>query len=546
MESPGAHKRSSLLAPAAAFALLSLLALAFTLSRAGSALASSTVAGGTAPPTPASGSTPASGTTTAGGATPAGGKSTPATTHTKAPAAKTTSASAAKIAGARCVPVVSCGTKQHVVSTHGTLLMQGTGLKSGETVAFPRSWHARLASNSPSGHLHTSKLGLVVTVPANAHSGYIEVRLAGGRHSNAYGPISVVTYRLHPPAPPAPAVPPTSTATTASGTAFAGQGMWIWYMSASDCGNVASIVAQAHAADVSTLYIKSSDGSSNYWSQFSAQLVAELHAAGLKACAWQYVYGTNPTGEADLGAEAVANGADCLVIDAESQYEGHYAAAQTYIETLRAKIGPSYPVGLASFPYVSYHPSFPYSVFLGPGGAQFNAPQMYWHDIGTSVAQVFVTTFEQNLIYGRPILPLGQTYGGASASEIANFRTLAGAYGAAGDSFWDWQETSSSGWSAMVAPPNTALTVPQPELTSPLLREGSKSDQVLWLQEHLAGAIPTQPTTGIFESQTATDVKQIQAEHGLPATGETDAATWGYILALPMVEVNWTAAGPKT
>ena len=43
-----------------------------------------------------------------------------------------------------------------------------------------------------------------------------------------------------------------------------------------------SIIAQAHAAGVTTLFIKSSDGSSNYWSQFSPQLVAELHAGGLK------------------------------------------------------------------------------------------------------------------------------------------------------------------------------------------------------------------------------------------------------------------------
>ena len=163
---------------------------------------------------------------------------------------------------------------------------------------------------------------------------------------------------------------------------FDGQGMWIWYVSHSDGGSVASIVAQAHAAGVSTLFIKSSDGSANYWSQFSSQLVAELHAAGLKVCAWQYVYGSNPAGEAALGAEAVANGADCLVIDAEAEYEGNYAAAQTYLTDLRAKIGAEYPLALASFPYVSYHPTFPYSVFLGPGGAQFNLPQMYWKDIG--------------------------------------------------------------------------------------------------------------------------------------------------------------------
>jgi Putative peptidoglycan binding domain len=538
----------------------------------------SQVAGGTAPPgtagtapsgtatggSKAKGGAPHDGSTgtgsVSGGQAPGGGKpAKPAGTAAKGTATKqskkapvkrkkTPAKPAVAITGAHCVPASNCSTKPHEVSTHGVLLLQGKGLKSGQAVAFPKSWEAHIAANSPSAHLHSSTLGLVVTVPASAHSGEIAVMLGAGRKSNLYGPIKVVKHALHPPAPklpPAPA-PVSVTASTAAGTAFAGQGMWIWYMSQSDGGSVASIVAQAKAAGVSTLFIKSSDGSSNYWSQFSKQLVEELHAQGLKVCAWQYVYGTNPVGEAELGAEAVANGADCLVIDAESQYEGLYGAAQTYIETLRAKIGPAYPLGLASFPYVNYHPSFPYSVFLGPNGAQFDAPQMYWHDIGTSVASVFVNTYEQNLIYGRPILPLGQTYGGVSAEEIVSFRSLAGAYGAAGESFWDWQETSSSGWASLVEPLNTTLTVPQPELTSPLLKEGAKSDQVLWLQEHIASAIPSQPTTGIFESQTAADVRQIQTEHGLPATGETDAGTWGYILALPLVPVNWTSSGPQT
>ncbi len=446
------------------------------------------------------------------------------------------------------MPASNCSTREHEVSTHGTLLLQGKGLKSGQAVAFPHSWNARIASNSPSAHLHSSTLGLVVTVPGSAHSGQIAVLLGRDRRSNLYGPIKVVTHALHPPAPPkpAPAPVPSGVASTANGTALAGQGMWIWYLSASNGGNLGSIAAQAKAAGVGTLLIKSSDGSTNYWSQFSKKLVEEVHAQGLKVCAWQYVYGSNPVGEAELGAKAVAEGAECLVIDAEAQYEGLYGAAQTYIDMLRAKIGPAFPLALASFPYVNYHPSFPYSVFLGPDGAQFDVPQMYWHDIGTSVAQVYVNTYEQNLVYGRPILPLGQTYGGVSASEIVAFRSLASAYGAAGNSFWDWQETKAAGWTSMAEPLNATLTVPQPELTSPLLKEGAKSDQVLWLQEHLAGAIPSQPTTGIFESQTAADVKQIQAEHGLPATGETDAGTWGYILVLPMVEVNWTAAGPKT
>jgi hypothetical protein len=43
------------------------------------------------------------------------------------------------------------------------------------------------------------------------------------------------------------------------------------------------------------------------------------------------------------------------------------------------KVGDAYPLALSSFPYVDYHPAFPYSVFLGQGGAQSNVPQLYWY-----------------------------------------------------------------------------------------------------------------------------------------------------------------------
>jgi hypothetical protein len=385
----------------------------------------------------------------------------------------------------------------------------------------------------------------VVTVPGNAHSGQIRIELGGGRYSNPVGPIRVVRYALHPPKPKPPPQPTATPAGAPGGTAFEGQGMWIWYMEKSNGGDLASIAAQAHAAGVETVFVKSSDGSSNYWSQFSPALVQGLHALGLHVCAWQYVYGTEPVGEAEMGAAAVAAGADCLVIDAESEYEGRYGSAQRYIAALRAKIGPGYPLGLASFPYVDYHPAFPYSVFLGPGGAQFNAPQMYWKDIGTSVAQVFVHTWEENLIYGRPIFPLGQTYSHPRPEELVDFRSLAHAYGATGTSYWDWQETPAEGWAALAAALDPSLVIPTPELTSPLLGEGSKGDQVLWLQEHLASAIPTQTTSGIFDAQTAQNLAAFQAAHGLPQSAQTDPSTWAALLALPPVAVDWTGGGPK-
>lgn len=524
------HKRSG--ASALRAALLALLIAQATLccSCLPSALAASGGVGGAAAPS----SSPPSGS---------GRKaSVPAKAPAKAKPKRPSKPTGVTIAGAVCVPVMSCSTNPRQVSLqHGLLHFSGRNLRPGMVVAFPHSFNARIARNSPSAHLHSSKLGLVVAVPRNAHSGRIMVLLSHGRHSNAYGPIQIVRYALHPPDPPAPAP---ASVPSPGGSPFDGQGMWIWYVSKSDGGNLSSIVAQAHAAGVSTLFIKSSDGSSNYWSQFSPELVAQLHANGLKACAWQYVYGTDPAGEAALGAQAVATGADCLVIDAEAEYEGRYGAAQTYIADLRAAIGANYPLGLASFPYVYYHKALPYSVFLGPNGAQYDAPQMYWKAIGNSVDTVYANTYISNRIYGRPIFPLGQTYENPSTSDLVRFREEAALYGSTGLSYWDFQETSSAGWAALAAPlaPLESVT---PNSSWSELSQGSKGDSVLWMQEHLASAVPGQATTGIFDATTTTNLEQFQTAHGITPSGHTEAATWQALLALPPVAVDWTGSGPK-
>jgi len=440
-----------------------------------------------------------------------------------------------------CVPAARCSTNPHEVTVHGTLKLVGAGLRQGMSVAFPRSPGARLNSRSPAAHLRQSGAALYVTVPRTAHSGRIMVWIAAGRHTGSVGPITIVKHALH---PPVSKVAAPTTPSVSGPSPFEGQGMWIWYVSKSSGGSTASIIAQAHAAGVSTVFIKSSDGSSNYWSQFSPQLVAELKAGGLRVCAWQYVYGSNPAGEAALGAEAVTNGAECLVIDAEAQYEGRYAAAQKYIDELRARIGPTFPLGLASFPYVSYHPSEPYSVFLGPNGAQYNAPQMYWKDIGTSVDTVYANTYIANRIYLRPIFPLGQTYGGVSSSDLLRFREEAVDYGSTGTSYWDWQETPTSLWATLAAP-LTPLTSVVPNGEYPEVHSGSKGDQVLWLQEHLATAIPSQETTGLFGAQTKANLTSFQTSHGLPPTGVAEPATWQALLALAPVPVDWTGGGPS-
>src|SRR5207245_692619 len=109
---------------------------------------------------------------------------------------------------------------------------------------------------------------------------------------------------------------PLASAPPGSGTALDGTGMWIWYVGRSSGGDLAAIVARAKRYGVGTLFVKSSDGRT-WWQQFSTQLLRRLKAAGLRVCAWQYVYGDSPVAEADLGARAAQTGADCLVIDAE-------------------------------------------------------------------------------------------------------------------------------------------------------------------------------------------------------------------------------------
>jgi hypothetical protein len=318
--------------------------------------------------------------------------------------------------------------------------------------------------------------------------------------------------------------------------------MWVWQMPRA--GSVARVLARARQAGVRTVFIKSGDGT-HRWGQFNARLVSALRAGGLHVCGWQYVYGTRPIAEANVAAAVRAAGAECFVIDAESEYEGRYVAAGQYMRRLRALVGQSFPISLAPFPYVDYHPSFPYSVFLAPGAAQYDQPQMYWFTIGTSVDTNFVHTYSWHRLYQRPIFPLGESYGRTPAAQIRRFRQLAQAYGAAGVSWWEWTQTREAAWRALSAPV-AALTGYQVRVVYPRLRSGSRGDPVVWAQQHLWTAGFQTALDGAFGSSTRRAVLGFQAQAGLPQTGVIDQATWGALLRYRPVTVRWVRAGRRT
>jgi peptidoglycan hydrolase-like protein with peptidoglycan-binding domain len=335
-------------------------------------------------------------------------------------------------------------------------------------------------------------------------------------------------------------------AATPAFSPFTGTALWVAEVPAQSTPQ--QLAGQAAQGGVHTLFVKAADGSTAD-PQFTAALVSGLRAAGETVCGWTFAYGENPLGEAAAAVAAVHAGAQCLIVDAEGAYDTRYGAAQLFVRTLRSQLGSAFPMGLAGQAEVLQHPKFPYSVFLGPGGFNFDLPQIYWLDLGVSVDAAYSATIDINSVYGRPIVPVGQLYESPlaarspSATEVTRFRALAGAYGSPGLSFFDLDRVQSEVLASFGTP---ATRLARKRVLGPTLPAGADGDEVVWAQELLNGAGARLPVGGFLGAQTTRAIAHFQARHHLRASGLLGPATWKALSRLHAREPSWAKAPPDS
>lgn len=122
--------------------------------------------------------------------------------------------------------------------------------------------------------------------------------------------------------------------------------------------------------------------------QFTPEVVAAGHAAGLKVFGYLYTTGANVPGEIAMADFIFNQGADGLIYDAESEWEtvgGNAAARSALAIQLCGTVRTNWPnkfMGVSTWPYRALHPNLPYKEFAYY--CDVIMPQAYWIELGVT------------------------------------------------------------------------------------------------------------------------------------------------------------------
>jgi hypothetical protein len=236
--------------------------------------------------------------------------------------------------------------------------------------------------------------------------------------------------------------------------ALEGKGFFTWKIPNCEHGDGEQIASQAKMADLTHLVVKVADGTMIYngnWGDpkdYTTPVISALRKRGIKVWGWHYIYGDNPTGEANIAISRIHQyNLDGYVIDVEKEYKatGKAAAAKRFMSTLRAAC-PDLSIALSSYRYPSLHPQIPWKEFLEK--CDLSMPQVYWMKAHNPADQLKRCAHEYSLKSpSLPIVPTGaafREYGWMPTdSEVLEFIKTAKELNLSGVNFWEWSDARS-------------------------------------------------------------------------------------------------------
>jgi len=262
----------------------------------------------------------------------------------------------------------------------------------------------------------------------------------------------------------------------------------IWYLwKVQDLlgGDLDKITQRALDTGVSAVLVKAADGVNPYnltrelfpKDSILGPLIEKLHLAGIECWGWQYLYGTNPAGEADRAITRLGQFPwDGWVLDPEKEYKlqpGNAARAKLYVDTVKTAY-PKLCIGLSSYRYPSLHPELPWGAFLT--GCNFVMPQVYWMGSHNPGYQLSKTILEYQALYARlsieplPMIPTGAAFHEwgwqPTKEDITAFDAKVKEFGLVGAAWWEWAAAYRYGLEDTVAnldwPPPPPFEPPPP------------------------------------------------------------------------------------
>lgn len=232
--------------------------------------------------------------------------------------------------------------------------------------------------------------------------------------------------------------------------ALEGKGWFVWRVASAEGGNADTISALLAEGGYSHAHIKIANGIYSYnitdkGVDKAKELVDALHARGLKAWGWHYVYGDSPSAEADIAIARIrATGVDGYAIDAEAEYKvsGKDAAARMFMSRLRAAF-PTLSIALCSYRFPTLHLQLPWDAFLEH--CDYHMPQMYWVGAHNPVEQLLRSATELMFRKPIPIMPVGSAYVSgtwqSTTDDVKAFMNAARSMEMRAASFWELAHT---------------------------------------------------------------------------------------------------------